>query len=228
MFRRTILTPTRIITAAVIVILPLSWFGGEDSGTALAAPSPKVAVCHRTGSIKKPWLQKTVSQNAVPAHLAHGDFVVSATNVCPPPPCTTNDTIVDADGTESPGIGGPGARRKTTCGARLTPFPATPNDAGLSLIDNNGTGSTWTAGDALIVEGLTFCSTAVLDSLFTAGSDCVVLDSGGSLVGGESVVCNLQVDPAGCGLKFVDANNNGAWDNGEDIVFDGNNSGLFD
>lgn len=227
MFRRTILTPTRIITATVIVTLPLSWFGGEDSGTALAAPSPKLAICHRTGSTKKPWLQKTVSQNAVPAHLAHGDFVVSATNVCPPPPCTTNDTIVDADGTESPGIGGPGARR-TTCGATLTAFPATANSAGLSLIDNDGSGFTWTAGDALIVEGPTFCSTAVSDNLFTAGSDCVVLDSGGSLVGGESVACNLQVDSAGCGLKFFDANNNGAWDNGEDIVLDGNNNNLFD
>jgi hypothetical protein len=35
--------------------------------------SKKITICHHTGSNKNPTVTITVSENAVPAHLAHGD-----------------------------------------------------------------------------------------------------------------------------------------------------------
>ena len=57
---------------------------------AIGPPAPavaengKVTLCHLTDSVKNQWVAITISENEVPAHLAHGDHVkVSSDAPCP-------------------------------------------------------------------------------------------------------------------------------------------------
>ncbi len=50
--------------------------------TSQAQAGEKISICHTTGSSSNPVLRLNVSVNALPAHLAHGDFLPNAYGAC--------------------------------------------------------------------------------------------------------------------------------------------------
>lgn len=71
------------------------------SAPALAAPAPKVTICHHTGSASNPFVTITVSSNALPAHTAHGD-TIGACPTAPPPPVTPPPPVSPPAGPPAP------------------------------------------------------------------------------------------------------------------------------
>ncbi|HSC50511.1 MAG TPA: hypothetical protein VLD16_09640 [Gaiellaceae bacterium] len=58
----------------------------DTTPTAAEYPSSKVTICHHTHSQTNPFVTITVSQNALPAHMGHGDTVGACSSAPPAAP----------------------------------------------------------------------------------------------------------------------------------------------
>lgn len=187
-------------------------------------PPEKVSICHQPGTPAEKTL--TLPVPAAKGHVqSHGDFYG-----------TCDARIIDADGEESPDRGLPESIDDgLAVGANLTSWPTGFYQEGLDWFDTDGT-CTWTRGDDLHVEGERY-EDAQRDGVHDdndKAQDPVVLDLNGSLTDGDQVDVDLESGTTftGCDgpdplLKFFDKNGNGFWDNGEDIVLDEDDDGVF-
>ena len=193
-------------------------------GTALGAPPvAKVTLCHKFGTPAENTL--TVGYPAAMAHFRkHGDFLGA---------CPQFDSFIDVDGIATTGRGVP-LGINVQFGDALSSWPTGFYTEGLDWFDNDAT-CTWTLGDDLHLEDPAgACTTAIRNGVHEVGADCPLLDLDGSFFNGQQVDVDLETGTTftGCPgpdpfVKFYDMNGNGFYDNGEDIVFDGNNDGIF-
>jgi hypothetical protein len=153
------------------------------------------------------------------------------------------DLIIDADGTATPTAGL--TSQEVAPGDALASFPVTgATTAGLDWFDNDANGF-WTfgpGGDDLHSEATGVCPTAIRNGVHDLGLDCKILDIDSSLFDGQGVDCDLEVNSpftephlsnGGCpsslnNIRYFDADADGSWDDGEDIVLDVDGNGVFD
>jgi hypothetical protein len=71
--------------------------GGEEEQVEASqgGGAEKTTICHRTGSETNPWVEITVSNNALPAHTEHGDIIPAPATGCPPPDADDGDDTGD-------------------------------------------------------------------------------------------------------------------------------------
>jgi hypothetical protein len=210
------------VIGAAVLATPAS--GKQHQVKKASGKQGKVTICHKPTKPAEHTLR--VGAPAVPAHLRHGDVLGA---------CPEFDQIIDADGTATAQSGDPGAREVTT-GDALATFPdGDATESGLDMFDQDSN-QAWTQGvDDLHLEAPTYCPTGIKDGVHNLGLDCKVLDINGDLADGEPVDCDLEIafsfSGMPCpppGVKYHDANGNGSYDDGEDIVLDVNNNGVFD
>ncbi|MBT8059486.1 MAG: hypothetical protein KJO33_07825 [Gammaproteobacteria bacterium] len=198
---------------------------GIFAATALAAPQPKVDICHKYDTPDQASI--TVGYPAMSTHiLNHGDYV----GICP-----DFDKFIDVDGITTPFMGAlTDVFIDVAYGDTLTAWPTGFYTEGIDWFDNDGT-CTWTMGDDLHLERTGTCTTGIGNGIHELGLDCVVLDIDASLYDGQQVDVDLEsettftgcpgVDPL---LMFFDTDGNGYYDEGEDVVLDANGNGIFD
>jgi hypothetical protein len=164
---------------------------------------------------------------------------------CVPQPADCNspniiDFCIDGDGIATPGRGAFTA----SVGNSLSTWPASGIPAeGIDAF--NIPGGVWNnvavgGSDIHLEDPAGACSTALRDAVHNNNvdvQDCVVLDLDGSLVNGQPVDCDFEgaipftFCPPFAGansVTFIDANGDGGYNNGEDIIFDVNGNGIFD
>ena len=221
----------------VAITLVAAVIGMGLTGPAMAAQQDKVELCHVTGSQTNPIVLIEVSGNSLDAHLAHGDFPATNNGTDDESIGCAADFIIDADGIATPLRGISPATVTVFAGANLTSFPSSPNPNGGEGLDwfDNDADEAWTIGvDAIHIErdpnGA--CPTAIADAVHQVGSDCVVVDIGNNLFTGQHVDCDLE-NGSFCNaaelaaFKYHDADGDGLYDLGEDLVLDTNNDGIF-
>jgi len=114
MMKRIRTADRRLAGAAVVsglLLAPLGIFGGSAlahdasvHGPSAAQYQYKITICHRTHSKKHPWVQITISNRALKAHLKHGDKY--------PPPCPTTAAATKKHG--KPANAGPATQSSTS------------------------------------------------------------------------------------------------------------------
>ena len=157
---------------------------------------------------------------------------MASTSVLTPAAYTsqTNDFVIDADGTSTAGDGLP-VNANTLPGAVIRTFEATVASIaegsrfaqGQSILwyDNDLDGK-WSAGDDLVLE------VGNNDSDYDEGTDLVILDANASLANGLVGSAQLQAIGDLLLIGFYDANGDGDWDSGENIIVDVNADGDYD
>ena len=183
--------------------------------------------------------------NVPPVGVTH--HVDSARLEIVPPGCesATTDFCIDGDGIATPGRGAFTA----VVGNALSTWPSVGVPA--EGIDSfNHPGGVWSnaavGGSDIHLEAPGgACATALRDAIHQSPPgggpngelDCVVLDLDASLFNGQPVECDFEGAIAfiscppfagALSIKFIDANGDGGYNNGEDIIQDVNGNGIFD
>lgn len=65
----------------LVAIVPMMIAGGITATTLASQPEGKIEICHLASSHK--YVKISVSEHAVPAHLAHGDVLPDEYSQCP-------------------------------------------------------------------------------------------------------------------------------------------------